>query len=52
MSVIKDIRVKFPAPFLKRGTVLYVDSRIGTSHFYIEAYYESLQSRFTAGDTL
>lgn len=42
----EDKRVKIPAPFLQDETILYVDSRIGTSHLYIEDHLEELISRF------
>lgn len=35
MQYNEDKRIKFPVPFLKEKTVLYVDSRIGTSHVII-----------------
>lgn len=40
-----DKRIKFPAPFLKDKTVLYVDSRIGTSHYYIEDFWDDILFR-------
>ena len=40
-----DKRIKFPVPFLKSKTVLYVDSRTGTSHEYIEFSWEYIMSR-------
>ncbi len=42
----KDRQVKIDVPFLQDGTVMYVDSRIGTSHFYIEDVWEDLLERF------
>ena len=42
----KDRQVKIDVPFLQEGTVMYVDSRIGTSHFYIEEVWEDLLERF------
>lgn len=33
----EDKRIKISVPFLQDKTVLYVDSRTGSSHFYIEA---------------
>lgn len=42
----EDKRIKLPVPFLQDKTVLYVDSRIGTSHFYIEDNAEELAERF------
>lgn len=42
----EDKRIKLPVPFLQDETILYVDSRIGTSHLYIEEHQEDLVSRF------
>lgn len=42
----EDKRVKIPVPFLQDETILYVDSRVGTSHLYIEEHLEDLVSRF------
>ena len=44
----KDRRIEFPMPFLKDGTVLYVDSRTGTSHYCIEDSGDDLLYRFNA----
>ena len=41
----EDKRIKFPVPFLKDNTVLYVDSRIGTSHYYIEDFWDDIPFR-------
>ena len=42
----EDKRIKLPIPFLKDRTILYVDSRIGASHVYIEEHWEDLARRF------
>lgn len=41
----EDKRIRLKVPFLKSKTVLYVDSRIGTSHDYIEFCWEDIMSR-------
>lgn len=41
----EDKRIKFPVPFLKDKTVLYVDSRIGASHYYIEDFLDDILFR-------
>ena len=46
MRYNEDKRIKLPVPFLQDETILYVDSRIGTSHLYIEEHLEDLVSRF------
>lgn len=46
MPYNEDKRIKLPVPFLQDETILYVDSRIGTSHLYIEEHLEDLVSRF------
>ena len=42
----EDKRIKLPVPFLQDETILYVDSRIGTSHLFIEEHLKELVSRF------
>ena len=42
----EDKRIKLPVPFLQDETILYVDSRIGSSYFYVEEHLEDLVSRF------
>jgi len=42
MQYNEDKRIKIIVPFLQDKTVLYVDSRIGTSHFYIEDYWDDI----------
>ena len=46
----EDKRIKLPVPFLQDGTVMYVDSRIGKSHTYIEEHWAELVSRFDEVD--
>jgi hypothetical protein len=48
MHFNEDNRIKLPIPFLQDKTVLYVDSRTGTSHFYIEANRHVIASEFEA----
>lgn len=45
MRINEDQKLHFPFPFLKDKTVLYMDSRIGKSHSYIEDFYEEILSR-------
>ncbi len=45
-----DKRIKLPVPFLQDKTVMYVDSRIGRSHTYIEEHWAELASRFDEVD--
>ena len=42
----EDKRIKFPVPFLKDETVLFVDSITGLAHTYIEDSWNELQHRF------
>lgn len=42
----QDKRVKMPVPFLKDSTVLFVDSREGEAHIFIEENKEDLRNRF------
>jgi hypothetical protein len=44
----EDKRIQISVPFLQDKTVLYVDSRTGTSHFYIEANRHDIASEFEA----
>ena len=46
MILVEDKLVKFPVPFLKDKTILYVDSRTGTTHEFIETYYHHIHSLF------
>ncbi len=48
MSFNEDKRIQISVPFLQDKTVLYVDSRTGTSHFYIEANRHDIASEFEA----
>lgn len=48
MSFNEDKRIQISVPFLQEKTVLYVDSRTGTSHFYIEANRHDIASEFEA----
>ena len=48
MSFNEDKRIQISVPFLQDKTVLYVDSRTGTSHFYIEANRHDIASEFDA----
>ena len=48
MSFNEDKRIQISVPFLQDKTVLYVDSRTGTSHFYIEANRYDIASEFEA----
>ncbi len=50
MSYNEDKRIKLPVPFLQDSTVMYVDSRIGNSHTYIEEHWAELISRFDEVD--
>lgn len=42
----EDKRIKLSVPFLQDKTILYVDSRTGNSHFYIEENRYELAERF------
>ena len=42
----EDKRIKFPASFLQDKTILYVGSRTGMSHVYVEEHWEDLVRRF------
>lgn len=42
----EDKKIKIEVSFLQDKTVLYVDSRIGSSHLYIEEVWEDLLDRF------
>ena len=42
----EDRRINLSVPFLQDETILYVDSRIGTSHLFIEEHLDDLVSRF------
>lgn len=46
MLYIEDKRIKLPVPFLQERTVIYVDSRIGKTHSYVEEHLDELVSRF------
>ncbi len=48
MSFNEDKRIQISVPFLQDKTVLYVESRTGTSHFYIEANRHDIASEFEA----
>ncbi len=42
----EDKRIKLPVSFLQDKTILYVDSRRGTSHVYIGEHWEDFAERF------
>ncbi len=44
----EDKRIQISVPFLQDKTVLYVDSRTGTTHFYIEANRHDIAREFEA----
>jgi hypothetical protein len=46
MIINGDKQIKIPLPFLHDKTVLYVDSRLGISHNYIEYFKYDLLERF------
>ena len=46
MRYNEDKRIKLPVEFLQDKTVLYIDSCIGTSQFFIEQHWEGLVSEF------
>ena len=46
MQFNQDKRIKISVPFLKDKTILYVDSRTGTSHFYVEQFRDEIQYKF------
>lgn len=47
MIVNDDKKIEIPLPFLQNGTVLYVDSRLGVSQYFIEEFKEELRERFS-----
>lgn len=46
MQYNEDKRIKINVPFLQDRIVLYIDSSIGTSHFYIEDHQDDILSKF------
>lgn len=46
MIINDDKQIKIPLPFLHEKTVLYIDSRLGVSHYYIEDFKDELHERF------
>lgn len=51
MQYNEDKRIKINVPFLQDRIVLYIDSSIGTSHFYIEDHQDDILYKFKKQDT-